>query len=52
MTVLHTGATKKYSENWAAAFGGKQAKPKQAKAKPAVKSAKKKAPAKSRKKKR
>lgn len=47
MTVLHTGATKKYSENWAAAFSGKQAK-----AKPAAKSAKKKTSAKARKKKR
>jgi len=40
MTILHSGTTKKYSENWDTVFGGKRKKP--AKSKP-QKSAKKKA---------
>lgn len=51
MTVLHSGTTKQFSQNWAAAFGEKKPSKKAAtksapaKKKPAT-SAKKKAPAK------
>ena len=44
MTVLHSGTTKQYSENWAAAFGKAGAK-KTARPKAKKASAKKKAPA-------
>lgn len=47
MTILRSGSTKKYSDNWATAFGGtkKKAKKKNAvkkKAKPAKKKSRKK----------
>lgn len=49
MTIVRVGATKKYSDGWDAAFGGKKksgaAKPKKTAAKKATKTSAKKKPA-------